>query len=42
MGKALSNTEGAKIIGKRGRDVAEKHFNKDIQSKLLYNFLKQL
>jgi glycosyltransferase involved in cell wall biosynthesis len=42
MGKALSNTEGAKIIGKRGRDVAEKCFNKDIQSKLLYNFLQQL
>ena len=42
MGKALSNTQGAKIIGKKGRDVAEKSFNKDIQSKLLHNFLHQL
>jgi len=42
MGKALSNPQGAKIIGKKGRDVAEKSFNKDIQSKLLHNFLHQL
>jgi hypothetical protein len=42
MGKALSNPQGAKIIGKKGQDVAEKSFNKDIQSKLLHNFLHQL
>ena len=42
MGKALSNPQAAKIIGKKGRGVAEKSFNKDIQSKLLHNFLHQL
>jgi glycosyltransferase involved in cell wall biosynthesis len=42
MIKALSNLKEAQLIAKKGREVAEKHFNKDIQSKLLYNFLKQL
>jgi glycosyltransferase involved in cell wall biosynthesis len=42
MIKALSNPKEAQLIGKKGREVAEKQFNKDIQSKLLYNFLKQL
>jgi glycosyltransferase involved in cell wall biosynthesis len=42
MTKALSSHKEAQLIGKKGREVAEKQFNKDIQSKLLYNFLKQL
>lgn len=40
--KALSNPKEAQRIGNKGREIAEKHFNKDIQSKVLYNFLKQL
>lgn len=42
MKKALSNPEKAKRIGANGRKVAEKHFNKDIQARLLYDFLKDL
>ena len=40
--RALSNPEEATQVGKIGRKVAETHFNKDIQSKLLYDFLKPL
>lgn len=42
MQKALNNQEAAKRIGKMGCEVAKTSFNKDIQSALLYNFLKQL
>jgi glycosyltransferase involved in cell wall biosynthesis len=42
MTKSLLDPKEAHLIGKKGREVAEKQFNKDIQSKLLYNFLKQL
>jgi len=41
MHRALSNPEEAKRIGANGRKVAETHFNKDIQSKILFDFLKQ-
>lgn len=41
MQRALSNPEKAKKIGLNGRKVAEKHFNKDIQAKILYDFLKE-
>lgn len=39
--RALSNPEEAKRIGLSGRKVAEKYFNKDIQVKTLYKFLKE-
>lgn len=42
MEKALKNQELAKQIGKKGWEVAKTSFNKDIQSVILYNFLKQL
>ena len=42
MQKALNNQEAAKRIGKYGYEVAKASFNKDIQSAILYNFLKQL
>ncbi|MEO7491038.1 MAG: glycosyltransferase, partial [Ferruginibacter sp.] len=42
MERALSNTEEARSIGMKGREVAEKHFNKDIQSKIFYHFLKEV
>jgi glycosyltransferase involved in cell wall biosynthesis len=42
MKNALSNPQEAKIIGNNGQKVAEKRFNKHIQSKLLYNFLKEI
>lgn len=42
MGRALSNPEISKKIGNNGREVAKKHFNKDIQSKKLYNFIKEI
>ncbi len=42
MERALNNTEEAMRIGIKGREVAEKHFNKDIQSKILYHFLKEV
>lgn len=42
MQKALNNQEAAKLIGKMGCEVAKTSFNKDIQSAILYNFLKQL
>lgn len=41
MQRALSNPEEAKRIGVNGRKVAETHFNKDIQAKILYDFLKE-
>jgi len=41
MRRALSNPEEAKRIGMNGRKVAEECFNKDIQSKILYDFLKE-
>jgi len=42
MLRALSNPDEAKRIGLNGRKVAEKHFNKDIQAKILFDFLKNL
>jgi glycosyltransferase involved in cell wall biosynthesis len=42
MRRALSNPEEAKQIGLNGREVAETHFNKDIQAKILYDFLHNL
>lgn len=39
---ALKDDEQAKKIGQQGKKVAELYFNKNIQSKILYNFLKQL
>ena len=41
MQRALSNQEQAKTVGANGRKVAEIHFNKDIQAKILYDFLKE-
>lgn len=41
MRRALSNPEEAKRIGMNGKKVAEKSFNKDIQSKILFDFLKE-
>jgi glycosyltransferase involved in cell wall biosynthesis len=41
MQRALSKPEEAKRIGMNGRKVAEKSFNKDIQAKILFNFLKE-
>ena len=41
MEQALGNTEQAKRVGANGRKVAETHFNKDIQAKMLYDFLKE-
>lgn len=40
MRRVLSNPQEAKRIGANGRKVAEKYFNKDIQAKVLYDFLK--
>ena len=40
--KALRNPELAIKIGLEGKKVAQTYFNKDIQSKLLYDFLIQL
>lgn len=42
MQKALENPELAKKVGSNGREVAELHFNKDTQAKILYDFLKTL
>lgn len=42
MKRALSNPTEAKRIGSNGREVAETHFNKDIQAKKLYDFLQSL
>lgn len=40
--RALQNTQLAKKVGRKGCEVAEEYFNKDIQSKLLFNFLNNL
>lgn len=42
MDRALSDPVNAKRVGLNGRKVAEKEFNKDIQAKKLYEFLKTL
>lgn len=42
MNRALSDPLNAKRVGLNGRAVAEKDFNKDIQAKKLYDFLKSL
>ena len=42
MHRALSNPEKAKHVGANGRIVAETYFNKDIQAKILYDFLVNL
>jgi glycosyltransferase involved in cell wall biosynthesis len=42
MRRALSDQENAILVGANGRKVAEKHFNKDIQSKILCDFLQNL
>ncbi len=42
MTLALSDPEEAKKIGMNGRRIAEKHFNKDIQGKILSDFLLKL
>lgn len=42
MQKALINTVESHEVGFNGRKIAETHFNKDVQSKILYNFLKQM
>lgn len=42
MRRALSNPDEAKRVGLNGRKIAEKYFNKDVQAKMLYNFLKEL
>ena len=42
MHNALKNSVKANKVGQQGKRVAESYFNKSIQSKTLYNFLKQL
>lgn len=42
MSNALKDDEKANNVGEQGKKVAEFYFNKKIQSKILYNFLKQL
>jgi glycosyltransferase involved in cell wall biosynthesis len=42
MIRALSDSVKANKIGQQGKRVAESSFNKNIQSKILHNFLKQL
>ncbi len=42
MLRALSNPEEATQIGLNGRKVAEMHFNKDNQAKILYDYLQKL
>lgn len=41
MRRALSNPEEASRVGANGRKVAETHFNKDIQAKILFDFIRQ-
>ncbi len=41
MTRAFEDYDKAIIVGKNGRKVAEEFFNKDIQSKTLYNFLEE-
>ncbi len=40
MRRALSNPEDAKRVGMNGRKIVEVNFNKDIQAKKLYDYLK--
>jgi glycosyltransferase involved in cell wall biosynthesis len=42
MKSALSNKDNAIRVGKNGKQVAQKEFNKDIQSKKLYYFFNEL
>lgn len=42
MSRALSDPDHAARVGQNGRKVAETHFNKDIQAKILYDFLNSL
>jgi glycosyltransferase involved in cell wall biosynthesis len=42
MERALANPELSKKVGLEGRKVAEQQFNKDIQAKMLYDFLKTI
>lgn len=42
MRNALQNKDNANKIGINGKEIAIKHFNKDIQSEKLYNFLIKL
>ncbi len=42
MNTALKDSVQANKVGQQGKNVAESFFNKNIQSKTLYNFLKQL
>lgn len=42
MERALRDPENAKRVGANGKKVAEEHFNKDIQAKKLFDFLKEL
>ncbi|MBS4040179.1 MAG: glycosyltransferase family 4 protein [Flavobacteriales bacterium] len=42
MERALLDYENAKRVGANGRKVAEVHFNKDVQTKKLFDFLKEL
>lgn len=42
MERALSNDELSKKVGTAGKEVAKKHFNKDIQANKLNEFLKSL
>ncbi|MCK9412222.1 MAG: glycosyltransferase family 4 protein [Prolixibacteraceae bacterium] len=39
--RALSNPINAIRVGKNGRKVAEKHFNMEIQAKMLFEFISQ-
>ncbi len=42
MDRALSDPENAKRVGENGRRVAEREFNKDVQARKLFEFLKEL
>lgn len=42
MRRALSDHDNARQVGANGKKVAEKYFNKDIQAKILHNFLQRL
>jgi glycosyltransferase involved in cell wall biosynthesis len=42
MERALSDPIKAREVGLNGRKVAEKYFNKDIQAKILYDFLMKI
>jgi glycosyltransferase involved in cell wall biosynthesis len=41
MNRALCNYDEARLIGLNGKKVAEKYFNKEIQAKMLYNFIRE-